>query len=93
MISLCAVLALGSGFLIVRDLSQYAESAGTYDGLAEHVEVPGRTGEPEEPGQRKKQAGRIPVRSSLLLTLKPSGKTGRTSSDGSTFLIRPLTTR
>ena len=49
-ISLCAVLALGSGFLIVRDLSQYAESAGTYDGLAEHVEVPGRTGEPEEPG-------------------------------------------
>ena len=49
-ISLCGLLALGSGFLIVRDLSQYAESAGTYDGLAEHVEVPGRAGEPEEPG-------------------------------------------
>ena len=49
-ISLCAVLALGSGFLIVRDLSQYAESAGTYDGLAEHVEIPEQAGEPEEPG-------------------------------------------
>ena len=45
-ISLCAVLALGSGFLIVRDLSQYAESAGTYDGLAEHVEIPEQAGEP-----------------------------------------------
>ena len=38
--SLCGLLALGSGFLMVRDLNQYAESAGTYDGLAEHVEVP-----------------------------------------------------
>ena len=93
-LSLCGLLALGSGFLIVRDLSQYAESAGTYDGLAEHVEVPEQAGEPEEPGgQRKKQAGRIPVRSSLLLTLKPSGKTGRTSSGGSAFPIRPSTTR
>ena len=44
------MLALGSGFLIVRDLSQYAESAGTYDGLAEHVEVPEQAGEPEGPG-------------------------------------------
>ena len=49
-LSLCGLLALGSGFLIVRDLSQYAESAGTYDGLAEHVEVPEQAGEPEEPG-------------------------------------------
>lgn len=49
-ISLCGLLALGSGFLIVRDLSQYAESAGTYNGLAKHVEVPKQAGEPEEPG-------------------------------------------
>ena len=49
-LSLCGLLALGSGFLIVRDLSQYAESAGTYDGLAEHVEIPEQAGEPEEPG-------------------------------------------
>ncbi len=49
-LSLCGLLALGSGFLIVRDLSQYAESAGTYDGLAEHVEVPEQAGEPEGPG-------------------------------------------
>lgn len=49
-ISLCGLLALGSGFLIVRDLSQYAESAGTYNGLAKHVEVPEQAGEPEEPG-------------------------------------------
>ena len=49
-LSLCGLLALGSGFLTVRDLSQYAESAGTYDGLAEHVEIPEQAGEPEEPG-------------------------------------------
>ena len=49
-LSLCGLLALGSGFLIVRDLSQYAESAGTYDGLAEHVEIPEQAGEPEGPG-------------------------------------------
>lgn len=47
---LCAALALGSGFLIVRDLGQYAESSGTYDGLAEHVEIPEQAGEPEGPG-------------------------------------------
>lgn len=39
-VSLCGLLALGSGFLMAHDLNQYAESAGTYDGLAEHVEVP-----------------------------------------------------
>ena len=49
-IFLCAALALGSGFLIMRDLGQYAESAGTYDGLAEHVEIPEQISEPEEPG-------------------------------------------
>lgn len=49
-LSLCGLLALGSGFLIVRDLGQYAESAGTYDGLAEHVEIPEQTGDTEEPG-------------------------------------------
>ncbi len=49
-LSLCAALALGSGFLIVRDLGQYAESSGTYDGLAEHVEIPEQVGEPEGPG-------------------------------------------
>ncbi|MCR2026680.1 class B sortase [Anaerotruncus colihominis] len=49
-LSLCAAVALGSGFLIVRDLNQYAESAGTYDGLAEHVGIPEQAAEPEEPG-------------------------------------------
>ena len=39
-VSLCGLLALGSGFLMAHDLNQYAESAGTYEGLAEHVEVP-----------------------------------------------------
>ena len=56
-LSLCGLLALGSGFLIVRDLSQYAESAGTYDGLAEHVEVPEQAGDTEEPGTEE-EAGR-----------------------------------
>ena len=56
-ISLCAALALGSGLLIVRDLSQYAESAGTYDGLAEHVEMPEQAGEPEGSGAEEETGG------------------------------------
>ena len=39
-VSLCAVLALGSGFLMIRDLSQYSESAGAYEDIASHVELP-----------------------------------------------------
>ena len=49
-VSLCGVLALGSGILMVRDISQYSKSAGAYDGLAEYVEVPEQAGEPEETG-------------------------------------------
>ena len=56
-IILCAALALGSGFLIVRDLSQYAESAGVYDGLAEYVEVPEQAGEPDETGAEEESGG------------------------------------
>lgn len=47
-ISLCTVLALASGFLMVRDLNQYSESAGAYDQLAGMVELPEQTEAPEE---------------------------------------------
>ena len=47
-VSLCTVLALGSGFLMVRDICQYRESAGAYDDLASLVELPGQDGEPED---------------------------------------------
>ena len=47
-LSLCAALALGSGFLMVRDLCQYSESAGAYDDLAGLVELPERTETPED---------------------------------------------
>lgn len=47
-VSLCVLLAFGSGFLMVRDLNQYVKSAGAYDGLAEHVELPQQTEAPEE---------------------------------------------
>ena len=47
-VSLCAALALCSGFLMVRDISQYTKSAGAYDDLASHVELPEQTEAPEE---------------------------------------------
>ena len=50
-LSLCAALALGSGFLMVRDLCQYSESAGAYDdlaGLVELPELPEQTETPED---------------------------------------------
>ena len=56
-VSLCTLMALGSGFLMVRDLSQYAESAGVYDGLAEYVEVPEQAGEPDETGAEEESGG------------------------------------
>ena len=56
-VSLCGLLALGSGFLMVRDLNQYSESAGVYDGLAEYVEVPEQAGEPDETGAEE-ESGR-----------------------------------
>lgn len=48
MVSLCAALALGSGFLMVRDICQYTESAGVYEDLSALVELPEQTEAPEE---------------------------------------------
>ena len=42
-LSFCAALAFGSGFLMVQDLGQYSESAGVYGDLAELVELPEQT--------------------------------------------------
>lgn len=57
---LCAVLALGSGFLMVRDLSQYSESAGAYEDIASHVELPEQTETPKDDAAETEPAGEDP---------------------------------
>lgn len=47
-ISLCVMLAIASGLMMVKDLRQYSESSGAYDQLASMVELPEQTGAPEE---------------------------------------------
>lgn len=47
-LSLCALVALGSGFLVFRDLNQYAESKDAYRNLAGYVGVPEQTDSPEQ---------------------------------------------
>ena len=56
-ISLCGLLALGSGFLMVRDLNQYSESAGAYEDVASHVELPEQTEAPEDDNTETEPAG------------------------------------
>lgn len=58
-LSLCAALALGSGFLMVRDLCQYSESAGAYDDLAGLVELPELPEQTEAPEDM--ETGTVPV--------------------------------
>lgn len=58
--SLCAVLALGSGFLMVRDLNQYSESAGAYEDIASLVELPEQTEAPEDDNTETEPAGEAP---------------------------------
>ena len=41
-------MAFGSGFLVFRDLNQYAESKDAYQDLAGYVEVPEQTDSPEQ---------------------------------------------
>lgn len=36
----CGILAVGSEFLLTRDLMQYIQGADAYENLAEHVEIP-----------------------------------------------------
>ena len=59
-VSLCGLLALGSGFLMVRDLNQYSESAGAYKDIASHVELPEQTEAPEEDNTETEPAGEDP---------------------------------
>lgn len=47
-LSLCVLVAFGSGFLVFRDLNQYAESKDAYQDLAGYVEVPEQTASPEQ---------------------------------------------
>ena len=59
-VSLCGLLALGSGFLMVRDLNQYSESAGAYKDIASHVELPEQTEAPEDDNTETEPAGEDP---------------------------------
>ena len=59
-VSLCALLALGSGFLMVRDLNQYSESAGAYEDISALVEMPGQTEAPEDDNTETEPAGEDP---------------------------------
>lgn len=59
-VSLCGLLALGSGFLMVRDLNQYSESAGAYEDIASHVELPEQTEAPEDDNTETEPAGEDP---------------------------------
>lgn len=59
-LSLCTALALGSGFLMVRDICQYTESAGAYEDLASLVELPEQTEAPEDDTTETETAGEDP---------------------------------
>ena len=59
-VSLCGLLALGSGVLMVRDLNQYSESAGAYEDIASHVELPEQTEAPEDDNTETEPAGEDP---------------------------------
>ena len=59
-VSICAALALGSGFLMVRDICQYTESAGAYENLASLVELPEQTEAPEDDTTETEPAGEEP---------------------------------
>ena len=59
-VSICAALALGSGFLMVRDICQYTESAGAYEDLASLVELPEQTEAPEDDTTETEPAGEEP---------------------------------
>ena len=59
-VSLCGLLALGSGILMVRDLNQYSESAGAYEDISALVEMPGQTEAPEDDNTETEPAGEDP---------------------------------
>ena len=59
-VSLCGLLALGSGFLMVRDLNQYSESAGAYEDISALVELPEQAEAPEDDNTETEPAGEDP---------------------------------
>lgn len=59
-VSLCGLLALGSGFLMIRDLNQYSESAGAYEDISAFVELPEQTEAPEDDNAETEPAGEDP---------------------------------
>lgn len=59
-VSLCGLLALGSGFLMIRDLNQYSESAGAYEDISALVELPEQAEAPEDDNTETEPAGEDP---------------------------------
>ncbi len=75
-LSLCVLVALGSGFLVFRDLNQYAESKDAYRDLAGYVEVPEQTASRSRHPIRQNQNGTMPILSCLQVdfeTLRENG--------------------
>ena len=75
-LSLCVLVALGSGFLVFRDLNQYAESKDAYRDLAGYVEVPEQTASPEsapDPTEPKRDDADIVLPSVDFETLRENG--------------------
>lgn len=75
-LSLCVLVALGSGFLVFRDLNQYAESKDAYRDLAGYVEVPEQTASPEsapDPTEPKRDDTDIVLPSVDFETLRENG--------------------
>ena len=46
-LTLCLILAAGSGFMLVQEINEYRESAAAYDGLTNLVELPEQDGTPK----------------------------------------------
>ena len=70
-LSLCSVLALGSGVMIFNDLHQYSESAGAYDELAAFVELSDQTEAltETEPGENSASENAVEILEEESITL------------------------
>ena len=87
-LSLCALVALGSGFLVFRDLNQYAESKDAYRNLAGYVEVPEQATDPTE---TKQDDADIVLPSVDFEALRENGPDiiGWLSLPDTAFMVRP----
>ena len=94
-LSLCGVLALGSGVMMYNDLHQYSESAGTYDELAAFVELSDQTEAltETEPGEDpdSENAAEIPVEENITFPVVDFGALTEINEDIIGWLTIPDT--